>query len=183
MKVPERNARPVDEAPPGKGEVTAPVVYHKIKRSTRVPAIIAIVIGYIVSFCLLIVGAISLTDTEIFAVGVVLVVFGAGVLGASIKGSWSLSNGPLIHVLTLDAEEIVWGYLGKEERLPVEWLASIDWHVDSDNALTLSLRTHEGKRKSIVYIDYLVPRKSRPKLLAFLKANYPDAALSVSESP
>jgi len=180
MKVPERNPRPVPEAPPRGDEAVVPPVYHKTKRQSRVAAFIVIVIGFCVSLCLLLFAAVGVSGSEFFAIAVVIGLFGFALFAVSLRGVWNLAEGPKIRVITFEPEQIVWGYVGKEKRIDAEEVASIDWLVDSDNQLTLSLRTRAGKRVSFYDIDYLVSRKSRPKLLGILKANYPDSALSVS---
>lgn len=181
MKVPERNARPIEEAPL-QGELNVPAVFHRTKRVSRVFAFVAVLIGYCISFCLLLIGAICLTDAEIFPIGVVLALFGAGILGACVKSSIALSRGALIQVLTFERDRVAWGYLGKEHEVHVSQIESFNWTVDLDGDLTLSLRTKAGKRFTFAHLYNLVHRKERPTLLAYLKATYPDIDLSVSEA-
>ena len=182
MKVPERNPRPILKAPPRGDEVAVPPIYHKIKRESRVFGFVTIVIGFCVSFCLMLFAAVGISDSEFVEIGIVIAIFGIALLAVCLRWAWSLAQGPKIRVITFEPDQIVWGCVGKEKQIDATEIGSVDWFVDSDSQLTLSLRTRAGKRISFYYIDYLVSRKSRPKLLAFLTANYPDAPLSISES-
>ena len=180
MKIPERSVRPVDEASL-RDEAKLPAVFHRIKRDSQVFAFIVILIGYCFSFCVLFVGAVLITDSESLPVSIVFILFGLLVLIVCGRGSWALAKGPLVHVLTFEIDHIVWGYVGREQTLGVSEIESINWRVDDDNELTLSLRTRAGKRFTFYYIDRLVPRKQRAELLAYFKACYPDVALSESD--
>lgn len=182
MRVPGKSPRIVTEAPPrDPSQAIAMAVFHRIKHTSRVLAFIVIVIGFCVSLCLLLFGSVGLADGEFIEMGIVITLFGLGVLAVCIKGAWGLTKGPVIHVITFEPDRVVWGYVGKEQALEASEIQSIDWRITTDNDLTLSVRTRAGKRITFHYIDRLVHRKQRAELLAHLKICYPDAAFSESD--
>ena len=165
--------------------MAVPLVFQRTFRYPRVFLFISVVIGYVVSLALLLFAAVGLSDSEFIGIAAVFGLFGLIALAASVKGSWGLAKGPRIYLITLEPEELIWGCVGDEQRLDVSEIASIHYAVDTDsdssNDLTLAFKTHAGERFPIRHINLLVPRKVRPKLLAFLKAHYSDAKLSISE--
>ena len=185
MEVTERNDRPVDETPPliERGEV--PRVFQRTYRGSRVALCIGVVTGYLFSLVLLLFAAVGLTDPEFVAMGVVFGLFGLIALVASVAGSWRLIKGPTVYFITLEPDEVIWGGVGDERRLAVSEIASIHYAVDTDSDssvdLTFAFKTHAGERLPVRRIDRLVPRKIRPKLLAYLRTHYSDARLLVSE--
>lgn len=186
MRVPEKSPSTVAEAPPrDPAEVAVPSVFQRTFQYPRVVLFIVVMIGYVLSLALLFVAAIGLSDDELVAVAAVLGLFGFIALAASVKGSWGLAKGPRVYLITLEPEEIIWGIVGDEQRLDVSEIASIHYAVDTDsesaNDLTLASKTHAGERLPVRKISLLVPRKVRPKLLAFLRAHYTDIKLSISE--
>ena len=112
--------------------------------------------------------------------------FGLIALVASLKGSWTIASGPKVHFLSLEPDDIVWGCRGEEQRLRISDIASIYYTVDTDSDgasnLSLTFKTHDDERFSVQQMNYLVPRKLRPKLLAFLKTSYPGTTLHISDS-
>lgn len=186
MRVPEKSPRVITEVPPrDPREEAAPVVFQRTFQYSRAVLFIAVVIGYLLAFTLLLFPAILISDGEFIGIALLFGLFGLGVLAASVKGSWGLAKGPRVYLLTLEHEEIIYGCIGEEQRLPAAELASIHYTVDTDsdgdNSLTLAFKTHAGERIHIREINQLVPRKLRPKLMAFLKTHYPEAKCLISE--
>lgn len=186
MRVPEKSPRIVSETPPrDPTEQLAPAVFQRRFQFSRAILFIAVLIGYLFALAFLLVAAVLISDGEFIAISLVLGLFGLGALAASINGSWILAKGPRVHLLILEPEEVVYGWVGEEQRLSANEIASIHYTLDTDSdgdsSLTLAFKTHAGERVDISEINYLVPRKLRPKLLAFLKAHYPDVRRMISE--
>lgn len=185
MKVSERNDRPVDEAPDRKDGFVQPPVFQRTFQHSRVVLSIAVLLGSLVAFALLLIGGAVISDGELFGIAVVFGVFGLAVLAVSVKGAWALVGGPKVHVLCLEPDGVVWGVQGAECRLELSEIASIRYTIDTDSDgagdLSLVFKTHDGERLSVNYVSDLVPRKSRPKLLAYIRATYPETPLLISQ--
>jgi hypothetical protein len=86
--------------------------------------------------------------------------------------------GEVIHVLSIDEEEIEWGFVGKEKRMSISEIAAFYW--DDADAFTFLILRKDGKQVRLPYMENVVSYKSRGALLAFLRSAFPSIQINGS---
>jgi hypothetical protein len=93
-----------------------------------------------------------------------------------IRGCWMATSGTLIHVFSIDEEDVEWGFVGREKRVSVSEIAQIYW--DDTDGFTFVIHLTDGTRIRFPYMVNVVSYNSRGDLLAFLSSNLPTVPIT-----
>ena len=145
--------------------------FHRTKRDSRVVGFVVLSFVLVLSMIFMLIGFMDF-DGEGIGFRMVFGFVGLAIFVLFLRGGWFLTGGGRVHVLSMTASEIEWGFMGDEKRLEVSEVSSFYW--DDTDSFHFSIFRKDGKQVRLPYIETVVPHKSRGIFLAFLRNNYPE---------
>ncbi len=153
--------------------------FHRTKRDSQWLSAFGLSIAFLLSLVFLLVGFIDLeNESGVDTFRVIFGVVGICLFVVFIRGCWMATSGALVHVFSIDEEDLEWGFVGREKRVSVAEIAQIYW--DDTDGFTFVIHLTDGTRIRFPYIDTVVSYKSRGDLLAFLRSTLPDIPITGS---
>lgn len=151
--------------------------FHRIKRDSRILGFVGLSFAFVLSVGFMLVGFVDIeSESRGDALRIILGVVGVGLFVIFIRGCWIATGGALIHVFSVNEDEIEWGFVGREKRLAISDVKEIYW--DDTDGFNLTITKTDGGRVRLPYIENVVSYKSRGRLLAFLRSTFPDIQIS-----
>jgi uncharacterized membrane protein YhdT len=153
--------------------------FHRTKRDSRWLSAIGLSIAFLLSLVFMLVGFIDLENESGFdTLRVIFGVVGICLFVLFMRGCWMATSGALVHVLSIDEEDLEWGFVGREKRVSVSEISQIYW--DDSDGFTFVVTLTDGTRIRFPYMSNVVSYKCRGVLLAFLRSNFPGVPISGS---
>jgi hypothetical protein len=153
--------------------------FHRTKRDSRWLSAIGLSIAFLLSLVFMLVGFIDLeNESGFYLLRVIFGVVGICLFVLFMRGCWIATSGALIHVFSMDEDELEWGFVGREKRIALSEIAKIYW--DDTDGFTFVVHLTDGKRIRFPYLQNVVSYQSRGELLAFLRSNFPAIPISGS---
>lgn len=146
--------------------------FHCIKRESIILAVIGLIICFLLSSVFMLVGFYELGEKGHLSIEVIFGLAGLGLFIIFMRGAWMLVSGIHTHVFSIDRNQVVWGYVGKEKTLDMAQVRHIYW--DDTDGFTLNMTTHEGELIRFIYAETVISINSRWKLLRFFNTTFPE---------
>jgi len=144
--------------------------FHRTKRESRLLLTLGQSIAFFLSAFFLLIGFSWIEMEGLDWFRIIFCVFGIALFVLFFRGAWISTTSPLIHIFSIDLDEIEWGFVGKEKQMKISELSDIYWE-DFDE-FTLILTSKTGKKIRMPYITNVVSHKSRGKLFAHLQTHH-----------
>ena len=153
--------------------------FHRTKRESPILGFVGLAIAFVLSVVFMLVGFVDIeSESSGDAIRVIFGVVGAGLFVIFIRGCWIATGGVFVHVLSISEEEIEWGFMGREKRLPMSDVKEIYW--DDTDGFNFTITKTDGGRVRFPYMEIVVSGKSRGRLLTFLRTTFPGIRISGS---
>ncbi|MGB0990938.1 MAG: hypothetical protein ACPG32_00540 [Akkermansiaceae bacterium] len=143
--------------------------FHRVKKDSRLVGFIGLGVVLFLSMFFMLIGFVGVDERGWNALSYIFGIPGVLLFGIFIRGAWMATKGAVVHVFSMDNDEIQWGFLGKEKSIPVRSVSSIHW--SEVEGFGLLLNTSEGRIR-LPYIENALSVSGRAELLAYLRTNH-----------
>lgn len=151
--------------------------FHRTKRDSRWLGLIGLAFLLIFSLIFILIGFIDLeNESGFYLLRAIFGMMGICLFVVFLRGCWIATSGALIHVFSMDEDELEWGFVGREKRIALSEIAKIYW--DDTDGFTFVVHLTDGTRIRFPYLQNVVSYQSRGELLAFLRNHLPDAPIT-----
>lgn len=150
--------------------------FHRIKRDSPVPGFIALTFALLLSMVFMLIGFLRVGEDGRASMDLIFGVPGVATFLLFLRGGWMMTGRSLVHVFSMDRNKVVWGFVGKEQELDASEIDRIYW--DDSDGFSFQMTMKDGRQVRFLYMDNVVPFKSRPTLLSFLRTSFPSIPLA-----
>jgi hypothetical protein len=144
--------------------------FHRTKRESRLLLTLGLSVAFLLSGLFLLIGFSGIEKEGFNSFQIIFGLFGIALFVLFFRGAWISLTSPLIHIFSIDPDEIEWGFVGKEKQMKISELSDIYW--EDFDGFTLILTSNTGKKIRMPYIMNVVSHKSRGALFAHLQTHH-----------